>query len=108
MLEEIVGEIEDEFSRTREPVLVHLSDGGVLVDAGIPTGDIEELFSTTINSSDVDTVGGYVYLTLGKIPEPGNVVDTDDLRIEVVSIMGRRLRKLRIHRKEAYSSAPAG
>ena len=108
LLEEIVGEIEDEFSRTREPVLVHLPDGGVLVDAGIPTGDIEELFSTTIDSSDVDTVGGYVYLTLGKIPEPGNVVDTDDLRIEVVSIMGRRLRKLRIHRKEAGSSAPTG
>jgi len=108
LLEEIVGEIEDEFSRTRESVLVHLPDGGVLVDAGIPTGDIEELFSTTIDSSEVDTVGGYVYLTLGKIPEPGNVVDTDDLRIEVVSIMGRRLRKLRIHRKEADSSAPAG
>ena len=108
LLEEIVGEIEDEFSRTRESVLVHLPDGGVLVDAGIPTGDIEELFSTTIDSSDVDTVGGYVYLTLGKIPEPGNVVDTDDLRIEVVSIMGRRLRKLRIHRKEADSSPPAG
>ncbi len=107
LLEEIVGEIEDEFSRTREPVLVHLPDGGVLVDAGIPTGDIEELFSTTIDSSDVDTVGGYVYLTLGKIPEPGNVVDTDDLRIEVVSIMGRRLRKLRIHRKEAGASASA-
>ena len=108
LLEEIVGEIEDEFSRTREPMLVHLPGGGVLVDAGIPTGDIEELFSTTIDSSEVDTVGGYVYLTLGKIPEPGNVVDTQDLRIEVVSIMGRRLRKLRIHRKEADSSAPAG
>ena len=108
LLEEIVGEIEDEFSRTRDPVLVHLPDGGILVDAGIPTGDIEELFSTTIDSSDVDTVGGYVYLALGKIPEPGSVVDTDDLHIEVVSIMGRRLRKLRIHHKEADSAGSAG
>lgn len=98
LLEEIVGEIEDEFSRTREPELVHLPDGGVMVDAGVPTEDIEELFSTTIDSEDVDTVGGYVYQILGKIPSAGDVVNTDHLRIEVVSILGRRLRKLRISR----------
>jgi CBS domain containing-hemolysin-like protein len=98
LLEEIVGEIEDEFSRTRESELVHLPGGGVLVDAGVPTEDIEELFSTTIESEDVDTVGGYVYQVLGKIPSAGDVVNTDQLRIEVVSILGRRLRKLRITR----------
>ena len=107
LLEEIVGEIEDEFSRTRESELVHLSDGGVLVDAGVPTEDIEELFSTTIDSEDVDTVGGYVYQMLGKIPSTGDVVNTDHLRIEVVSILGRRLRKLRINRIGVDASTPA-
>ena len=107
LLEEIVGEIEDEFSRTRESELVHLSDGGILVDAGVPTEDIEELFSTTIDSEDVDTVGGYVYQVLGRIPSVGDVVDTDHLRIEVVSILGRRLRKLRINRIGVDASAPA-
>ncbi|MED5568366.1 MAG: hemolysin family protein [Chloroflexota bacterium] len=107
LLEEIVGEIEDEFSRTRESELVHLSDGGVLVDAGVPTEDIEDLFSTTIDSEVVDTVGGYVYQMLGKIPSPGDVVNTDHLRIEVVSILGRRLRKLRINRIGVDASTPA-
>ncbi len=107
LLEEIVGEIEDEFSRTRESELVHLSDGGVLVDAGVPTEDIEELFSTTIDSEVVDTVGGYVYQMLGKIPSTGDVVNTDHLRIEVVSILGRRLRKLRINRIGVDASTPA-
>ena len=107
LLEEIVGEIEDEFSRTREAQLVHLPDGGVLVDAGVSTEDIEELFSTRIESPDVDTMGGYVYQVLGKIPSTGDVVETDHLRIEVVSIMGRRLRKLRINRTDGDASTPA-
>jgi len=105
LLEEIVGEIEDEFSSTREAEVVHLPDGGVLVDAGVATEDVEELFTTRINSTDVDTVGGYVYLTLGKIPQAGDVVFTDHLRIEVVSILGRRIRKLRISRIEEGADA---
>ena len=105
LLEEIVGEIEDEFSRTREAEVVHLPDGGVLVDAGVATEDVEELFTTRIESTDVDTVGGYVYLTLGKIPQAGDVVFTDHLRIEVVSILGRRIRKLRISRIEEGADA---
>ena len=105
LLEEIVGEIEDEFSRTREAEVVQLPDGGVLVDAGVPTEDVEELFTTRIDSTDMDTVGGYVYLTLGKIPKAGDVVLTDSLRIEVVSILGRRIRKLRISRIEEGADA---
>ncbi len=101
VLEEIVGEIEDEFSRTREAQVVHLPDGTALVDAGMAIEDVEELFATRIGTADVDTVGGYVFQTLGKIPQFGDVVITDHLRIEVVSILGRRLRKLRIKRIDA-------
>jgi len=108
LLEEIVGEIEDEFSRTRESELIRLPDGDVLVHAGVPTEDIEELFSTTIDSDDVDTVGGYVYQVLGKIPSTGDVVETEHLRIEVVSILGRRIRKLRIGRIGVDASSPSG
>ena len=49
-------------------------------------------------TNEVDTVGGYVYHILGRIPQSGDIVETEDLHIEVVSMMGRRLRKLRIHR----------
>ncbi|PKB73728.1 MAG: hypothetical protein BZY75_00330 [SAR202 cluster bacterium Io17-Chloro-G7] len=97
VLEEIVGEIEDEFSRTRESLINRLPDGAVLVDAGITTEDVEALFGTRIETSDVDTVGGLVYHSLGKIPQAGDVVVTDRLRIEVISILGRRLRKLKIN-----------
>lgn len=101
VLEEIVGEIEDEFSRTRDSLIDHLPGGAVLVDAGITTEDLEEIFGTRIETSDVDTVGGLVYHNLGKIPQAGDVVVTDHLRIEVISILGRRLRKLRIDRVDS-------
>ena len=105
LLEEIVGEIEDEFSATRSPQLVHLPDGAAIVDAGVTLDDIGEVFSTRIESEDVDTVGGYVYQALGKIPQVGDKVATDHLSIEVVSILGRRLRKLHIRRLDSEPGA---
>ncbi|PKB71166.1 MAG: hypothetical protein BZY87_06760 [SAR202 cluster bacterium Io17-Chloro-G6] len=98
LLEEIVGEIEDEFSRSREAQVMHQPDGTVLVDAGVTTEHVEEIFGTQIDSIEVDTVGGYVYHSLGRIPQTGDIVETAHLHIEVVSMLGRRLRKLRIHR----------
>ena len=104
VLEEIVGEIEDEFSRTRESLVVRLPDGAALVDAGITTENVEQMFGARIDATDVDTVGGFVYQSLGKSPQVGDVVVTDHLRIEVISILGRRLRKLRIDRIDANGS----
>ncbi len=97
LLEEIVGEIEDEFSRSRDAQVIHEADGKVLVDAGVTTENVEEIFGASIVTTEVDTVGGYVYHSLGRIPQAGDVVQTDRLHIEVVSMLGRRLRKLRIH-----------
>jgi CBS domain containing-hemolysin-like protein len=107
VLEEIVGEIEDEYTRTRESRVVYLPDGAVLVDAGVTTENVEDLLATQLGSTDVDTLGGYVYQALGKIPQVGDVIVTDHLRIEVVSILGRRLRKLRIERIAGNPSASA-
>ena len=106
LLEEIVGEIEDEFSRSRDAQVVKQPDGKVLVDAALTTEHVEEIFGATIDTTEVDTVGGYVYHSLGRIPQTGDVVKTDRLHIEVVSMLGRRLRKLRIHRIDQGAPEP--
>ncbi|MEE2881620.1 MAG: hemolysin family protein [Chloroflexota bacterium] len=95
LLEEIVGELEDEFSSNDKPV-TQFSDGSAIIDAGVTTEDVEDLFKTNLNDSDVDTIGGYVYRTLGRIPQVGDVVAANELNIEVISVLGRRLRKLRV------------
>ena len=107
LLEEIVGEIEDEFSRSRDAQVIHQPDGKVLVDAGLTTEHVEELFGASIDSTEVDTVGGYVYHSLGRIPQAGDIVETEHLHIEVVSMLGRRLRKLRIHRIDQGATEPS-
>ncbi len=106
LLEEIVGEIEDEFSRSRDAQVVKQPDGKVMVDAALTTEHVEEIFGATIDTTEVDTVGGYVYHRLGRIPQTGDVVKTDRLHIEVVSMLGRRLRKLRIHRIDQGAAEP--
>ena len=100
VLEEIVGEIEDEFSRSRDAQVIHQADGKVLVDAGVTTEVVEDLLGAAIDTTEVDTVGGYVYHSLGRIPQAGDIVETDELHIEVISMLGRRLRKLRIYRTD--------
>ncbi|MCH9017300.1 MAG: HlyC/CorC family transporter, partial [Chloroflexi bacterium] len=68
---------------------------------------VEDLFGTSIDSTEVDTVGGYVYHSLGRIPQTGDTLETDHLHIEVVSMLGRRLRKLRIHRIDEDAAKPS-
>ena len=104
LLEEIVGEIEDEFSKSEDPI-TRLDDGAAIIDAGVTTEDVEELFGAKLQDPDVDTVGGYVYRTLGRMPQVGDKITVDRLSIEVISVLGRRLRKLRVEPIQEVSAS---
>ena len=110
VLEEIVGEIEDEFSRAsqREPQIAPQDDGSALVDPGIPIDDIAELYGASIDGSGFDTIGGLVYHQLGRLPQTGDHIETGELRIEVVAVLGRRLRRLRIRRNVPVKADAGG
>lgn len=100
LLEEIVGEIEDEFSKTEDPEIALEDDGAALVSASVTNDVIEEMFSAKLDNQDVDTIGGYVYMTLGRMPHVGDVVETATLTIEITSVLGRRIHKVRIRAKD--------
>ena len=108
VLEEIVGEIEDEFSRVRESEITRQNDGSVNVSAGLGIEDVKELFGVEIESDDFDTVGGFVYHHLGRIPHVGDVVENSGLKVEVVSVLGRRLRTLKIKVENGGSTGESG
>ena len=97
LLEEIVGEIDDEFSRRVEPEVARQPDGSALVKAGVAIDAVEELFGVKLDDADADTIGGYVYTTLGRMPETGDRVETEQLSIEVTAVLGRRIQRLHIH-----------
>jgi CBS domain containing-hemolysin-like protein len=108
LLEEIVGEIEDEYDTARPPLEI-ISPDEVLLDAGTPTEILDELFGLNVESEDFDTIGGLVIHELGRLPSVGDEACIDSLRIKVLSMSGRRIRRLRIERRsdEPVESAPA-
>ena len=95
LLEEIVGEIQDEFD-VGEPEIEPVSDREFLMDARTSIDQLDELFSISVEGDGFDTLGGFVYQRLGKIPSSGDTVEYNGLKIEVVSTVGRRLKKLRV------------
>ena len=105
LLEEIVGEIEDEFSWAEEEEVLREEDGSAVINASVTNDVIEEMFDVKLDNPDVDTIGGYVYMSLGRMPHLGDLVETDFLTIEIVSVLGRRIQKVRIRRKESVSTS---
>ena len=102
LLEEIVGEIEDEFDEN-ELEIEHLPDGSALVDARMHVEDFNESFNADINPEGFDTLGGFLFSKLGKIPNIGNIVTVSGLEIEVTSTTGRRIKRVRVLQSDPES-----
>jgi CBS domain containing-hemolysin-like protein len=93
ILEEIVGEIEDEYDRERPPVEWLDSDrSAARVSARLPVEEMAELFRVSIDAEDVETVGGLLAQRLGKVPIAGSVATVSGLRLTAESLAGRRNR----------------
>ena len=97
LLEEIVGEIEDEFD-IGESMREMISSNEALMDARIPLEEVNRVFDVDLQGEGFDTLGGLLYQQLGKIPGPGDEVEVDGLTIKVISTMGRRIKKVQVAR----------
>ncbi|MEU8248456.1 hemolysin family protein [Nonomuraea sp. NPDC048916] len=91
VLEEIVGEITDEYDQ-EAPRVESMPDGGVRVTARMPVDELAELFDTEIEVDDVETVGGLLAHALGRVPIAGSQADVAGLRLTAESLAGRRNR----------------
>ena len=97
LLEEIVGEIQDEFD-VGEPHIETVGEHEYVIDASIGIEQLNDLLRVQVEGEGFDTLGGFVYQRLGKIPGSGDTVEYDGLKIEVLSTVGRRLKTLRVTR----------
>ncbi len=107
VLEEIVGEIQDEYDR-EEVSVQRLTDTEVIIDARVGLDDLNELFDLEIESEDFDTVGGFVYHELGRMPAPGDEVRADGITLRVLSTLGHRIKKVRVTREPSEQQAAEG
>ncbi|MEI6156589.1 MAG: hemolysin family protein [bacterium] len=98
LLEEIVGEIQDEFDE-EEPMKVMVRDGEAILDGRADIDQLGELVDPPIELEDdeeYDTVGGFVYHRIGRVPVVGDTVAIDPFTITVVKVTGRRVGKVRV------------
>ena len=93
LLEEIVGEIEDEFDLPDESV-EQVDEDTVIIDGTFPIDDFNERFRTELSAEDYHTVAGFVFGLLGRAPEPGDDVSHDGMRFDVLEVEGSRILKL--------------
>ncbi len=100
LIEEIVGEIQDEYDE-EEPMIVRLSDDEARVDGRADVDDLSKLFDTDLSLDDedeYDTVGGLIYHRIGGVPRPGDQIKVDGLTITVETTDGRRVGKVLVVR----------
>jgi CBS domain containing-hemolysin-like protein len=100
LIEEIVGEIQDEYD-VEEPMIVKLSDDEARVDGRASVDDLMELFETEVpldDADEYDTVGGLIYHRVGGVPKPGDQVSVDGLTLTVETTDSRRVGKVLVVR----------
>jgi len=100
LIEEIVGEIQDEYDE-EEPMIVPLGEDEARVDGRADVDDLLDHFETTLEGDDqeeFDTVGGLVYHYIGGVPRIGDTVEVDGLRLTVEATDGRRVRTVLVAR----------
>jgi CBS domain containing-hemolysin-like protein len=95
IIEELVGEIVDEFD-VEDPMVEPLAGGGARVDARAPLDEVNDLLHTDLPEGDWDTIGGLLYHRLGHVPVEGESVVVDGWQLTAQRIQGRRIGRVRI------------
>jgi putative hemolysin len=95
VLEEIVGEIRDEFDIEEQPVQL-LTPDEVIVDARVAIDELSEMFDIQIKKNDFDSIGGLIINELGRLPSVGDNVRVNGISLKVLSVAGRRIKKVRV------------
>ena len=95
LLEEIVGDIEDEFDLPDESI-EQIDEDTVIIDGTFPIDDFNERFKTEMPDEDYHTMAGFVFGLLGRQPEAGDTINHDGMRFDVLEIEGSRILKLAV------------
>jgi putative hemolysin len=103
LLEELVGDIVDEFD-VEEPTVERCDDGSVLVSARYSVDDADDLLGAELPQGPWDTVGGLMLDLVGRVPDPGDSVEVDGFRLTALDVRGRRIGRVRIEPTRAPGS----
>lgn len=98
IIEEILGEIQDEYDQAEEMPYQEIGVGEVLFQGKIDLGDFNEIMHTDFPKEEADTLGGFILQQLGRLPTVGETLCVDGIELVVEQVSGRRIRKVRARR----------
>jgi putative hemolysin len=95
IIEEIIGEIEDEYD-TEPPPVIELAPNSYMVDGTVTISDLNEQLSLGFPEDEFETVGGLIYDLVGSLPEKGQVIDYHQVKFVVHRVEGQRIIKVKL------------
>jgi len=102
LLEEIVGEISDEYDVEERPVQI-IDENTIVVDAKMPIDDVAELLKVELQKNGQETIGGLVFALFDRIPREKDSITSGGLTFTVEGMVGKRIQKVRIRKETAFS-----
>lgn len=112
LVEELIGEVQDEYDANEEVPFRQVGEGQYLVHGRMDLDDINRKLGTHIYSGEADTLAGFIYGQLGRVPDPGEQLEIDGLLLEVRDVVERQIRQVGVTRlsvrpSEHSESSPA-
>ena len=104
IVEEIVGEIRDEYDQAEELLFQEVGEDEYLFQGRIDLDDFNDIMGTELPNSEADTLSGLIYSRIGRVPTSGDNVLINDLQLTVEQVSGQRIRKVRALRLDASSA----
>ncbi len=101
IFEEIVGEIQDEYDQSEEAPYVQVGEGEYIFQGRVDLGDFNEVMGSQLPTEDIETLGGFIYEQVGRVPASGESLQVGDISLTIEQVTGRRIRKVRAKKTPA-------
>ncbi|HEX9091628.1 MAG TPA: hemolysin family protein [Anaerolineales bacterium] len=95
IFEEIVGEIQDEYDQSEEAPYVQMGEGEYVFQGRVDLRDFNEIMGTQLPTEETETLGGFIYEQVGRVPTSGESLQVGDISLTIEQVTGRRIRKVR-------------
>lgn len=95
IVEEIVGEIQDEYDQGEEQIYQMINQNEYLFQGRIDLDDFNEIMGTALPKNEAESLSGLIYSRIGRVPAPGDQVQIGNLNLTVEQVSGQRIRKVR-------------
>jgi len=108
IMEEIIGEVQDEYDQAEEMLYQQVAPDEYVFLGRIDLGDFNEIMGSRLSKETADTLAGFIYGEIGRVPAGGETVDVDGLHLTVEQVTGRRIRKVRACRSQPANELEGG